>query len=723
MFIFNFGKNTSLILLGSGIFLAGLLCFSSGTFKALDQFILDYKFRYLQQEDPNDKIVLVTIDERSLSYFNKQRMYWPWPREFYHIVTDYFSSSGANLVVFDILFDTPDFNRGNLSGSMSDKRFAQSLKSAGNVILSFKSTAVTDSMNPTANDYPNLNNRDITNQAPYRQPHLLNSRPITKFAQAARGLGNTVVQPDQDGLIRSVHLFDSLAHKGFVPTLSMAAFSELKADSMSFSWTDEGLRAGDTEIPLQESGDYLINWYEKGGVDDGTFPYFSFSDVVQSAINNRRGNKPVDSLSVPPDTFHNKIVLIGASAAGLGDIKSTPMSSLEAFPGMEIQATILNNLIGQDFITELSDWSKVLILLLISLGIPFLIAYSRPIYGAASTVGILSVIILAGLTLFATERIWFSTGMYFTMAFLTYSGSAAYKYFAEERQKKEIRSAFGQYVQPEFVQELIEHPEKLKLGGQQKNLTVLFTDLAGFTTISESKPPGELVEFMNDYLGAMTDIIFEHSGTVDKYIGDAVMAFWGAPIEQENHALLACRSTLKMLEKVDEIIPAADAHARFGIATGDMIVGNIGSYNRFNYTVLGDTVNLAARLEAANKEFGSKAMIAEETYQKVKDEFLCRQLDLLVVKGKTEPKKVYELMADRRSSSDLSTLKKAADIYQQALQLYYDRQWDNAIEQFRKVMELLPEDGPSQTYIKRCKQFKDEPPDDDWDGVFHLKTK
>jgi adenylate cyclase len=700
-----------------------MILFSTGTFKALDRFLLDYKFRYLQQEDPNDEIVLVTIDERSLSHFNEQRMYWPWPRNFYQIVTDYFDSSGARLVVYDILFDTPDFDRRNLSGSMSDKRFAASLQNSNNAILSFKSTVASDSVQPTANDYPYIQALNIENKAPYQRPHILNSRPIPKFAETARSIGNTVVKPDQDGLIRSVHLFDSLAHKGFVPTLSMAAFSELKSDTISYEWTDQGLRAGDTEIPLQESGDYLINWYEKGGVQDGTFPYYSFSDVVRSAINYRRGNKSADSLLVPPDILDDKIVLVGASAAGLGDIKSTPMSSLEAFPGMEIQATILNNLIGENFITQLPNWSKVLLLLLLTFGIPFLIAYTKPVYGAASTVGVLSVIVIAGITLFVTDRIWFSTGMYFTIAFMAYSGSAAYKYFAEERQKKEIRSAFDQYVQPEFVQELIDEPEKLKLGGQQKTLTVLFTDLAGFTTISESKPPEQLVEFMNNYLGAMTDVIFEHSGTVDKYIGDAVMAFWGAPIDQNNHEILACRSTIKMLDRVDNLIPKADVHARFGIATGDMIVGNIGSHNRFNYTVLGDTVNLAARLEAANKEFGSKAMIAEETYQQVKDEFLCRQLDLLVVKGKTEPKKVYELMGDRKSEEDLSKQEEAVGIYHEALQFYYDRQWNEAIAQFQQVQKLLPGDGPSQTYIKRCKQFKEEPPGDDWDGVFHLKTK
>jgi len=689
----------------------------------LDRLILDYKFRYLQQEDPNDEIVLVTIDEKSLSYFNKNDMYWPWPREFYHIITDYFNNSGAKLVVFDILFDTPDFDRRNLSGSHSDQRFQQSLEQANNSILAFKTTVTGDSINPTANQFSQIEQWDIKNKSPYQQSHLLTSRPLEKFAEVARGLGNTLISPDEDGLIRSVHLFDSLAHKGYVPALSMAAYLELKPDSISLSWTDDGLRVGNTEIPLQESGDYLINWYEKGGVVDGTFPYYSFHAIVQSAIQKKRGLSD-DSLNVPPNTFDDKIVLVGASAAGLGDIKSTPMSSLEAFPGMEIQATILNNLIGGNFIIQPPTWVTICILLLLSVGIPFLIAYSRPIYGTFSMMGILTLIVLTGIGLFAAERIWFSTGMYLVMGFISYSGAAAYKYFAEERQKKEIRSAFGQYVQPEFVKELIRNPEMLKLGGQKKELTVLFSDLAGFTTISENKPPEELVSFLNEYLGAMTDIIFEHSGTVDKYIGDAVMAFWGAPIAQDNHAVLACRSTLKMIKKVEELTPSGtDTHARFGIATGDMIVGNIGSYNRFNYTVLGDTVNLAARLESANKSFGSRVMISEQTYNKVRDQFLCRPLDWLVVKGKTEPVQVYELMGDQQSDKDLLHLEEAAEIYNQGIDLYYQRQWDEAIKQFEQVLELLADDGPSQTYIKRCQKYRNAPPADDWEGVFHLETK
>ncbi|MEL7832695.1 CHASE2 domain-containing protein [Fodinibius sp. N2] len=696
----------------------------TGVFNGIDRMILDYKFRYLQQEDPNDKIVLVSIDEKSLSYFNRNGMYWPWPREFYQIVTDYFRDSGAELVIYDILFDTPDFDRRNISGRMSDQRFLQSLDKTNNAILAFKSTANEDSaVDLSMNNEPLIEDFDIENDPPYTQPHILTSKPLDKFSEAATALGNTVMSPDEDGLIRSVHLFDSLAHKGYVPTLAMSAYLELQPDSVSLAWTNDGLRIGEQEIPLQDNGDYLINWYKKGGVQNGTFPYYSFQAIVKSAIQQLRNPDTEVEVPVPHSAFQDKIVILGASAAGLGDIKSTPMSSFEAFPGMEIQATLLNNLISENHVTELPLWMSIFILLLITGAIPYTIAYLRPAKGAITMVAILAVIIAAGLSLFAFNRIWFSTGFYLIIGTITYSGSAAHKYFAEEKQKKEIRSAFGQYVQPEFVEQLIAQPDLLQLGGQKKRLTVLFSDIAGFTTISEQKEPEELVSFLNEYLGAMTDIIFEHSGTVDKYIGDAVMAFWGAPIGQANHAELACRSTLKMMKKVNELAPQdTNIHSRFGIATGDMIVGNIGSYNRFNYTVLGDKVNLAARLEAANKKFGSSTMIAEQTYEDVKDQFYCRQLDLLVVKGKTKPVRVYELMADK-SDPEAKQTEKIISIYQKGLEYYLSKNWDEAIEQFNQVLSLKPEDGPSQTYIERCHEFKKDPPPKDWDGVFHLKTK
>lgn len=720
-------KKYKVILLAVGFFAFGLLVQSLGLLEPLDRIILDYKFRYLQREDPNDKIVMVSIDEKSLNYFTRNRMYWPWPREFYSIVTDYLDKAGADQIVYDILFDTPDFDRRSVDGTASDNRFAAALDSAGNGLLAFKSTPTEEPTESYDHIYSQFFGYDIKGQPPYKVPHIYTSLPIRKFATAAEGLGNTAMIPDDDAVIRKINLFDSLAYDGYAPTLALSTYLAMQPDTLTFEWTNRGIRIGKQNIPLQEDGSYLINWYKKGGVKEGTFPYYSFHAVVQSAVQRMR-NDTAD-VSVPPDIFEDKVVFIGASAAGLADIKSTPLSSLEEFPGMEIHANILNNLIDGNYITQLQQWQQLLILLLLSFGIAFLIAYTRPMTGVLYILGILGLIVLTGILLFTIDRFWLHTGFYFVMGTLTYTGAIAFKYFSEEREKKQIKTAFGQYVQPEFVQKLIDDPELLQLGGEKKKMTVMFSDLAGFTTISESMPPEHLVSFLNEYLGAMTDIIFENNGTVDKFIGDAIMAFWGAPFDQENSAILACRSTMQMIDKLEELTPKwkqegkPHAFARYGINTGKMVVGNMGSYNRFNYTVLGDAVNLAARLEPANKEFGTTAMISEYTYKELKDEFVCRQLDLLVVKGKTKPVRVYELIADRASDKDLSTIEKGVSVYRDAIRYYYDMEWDKAIDKFEKVKKILPDDGPSNTYIKRSQEFKANPPDDDWDGVYRMLRK
>ncbi|MCK6601416.1 MAG: CHASE2 domain-containing protein [Bacteroidetes bacterium] len=312
---------------------------------------------------------------------------------------------------------------------------------------------------------------------------------------------------------------------------------------------------------------------------------------------------------------------------------------------------------------------------------------------------------------------------------LGYFSSIAYQYLTESKQKKVIKGIFSHYVNKEVVDKMLENPDSVRLGGEKVELTIMFSDLSGFTTISEMLTPEELVVLLNEYLGSMTDIIMQAGGTLDKYIGDAIMAFWGAPIPQEKHAILACRAVMKQQAKlkvlaqgwVDQGFPRLIA--RFGVNTGQVVAGNMGSSSRFNYTVMGDSVNLAARLEPANKEFDTLVMISEFTYEKVKDEFLCRQLDLLQVKGKTKPVTVYELMADRLAEEDLTHMEKIAYIYNEGLKLYYAQQFSEAIKVFEQVLTVEPNDGPSKTYIKRCHDFMENPPGADWTGVYVMKHK
>jgi adenylate cyclase len=302
-----------------------------------------------------------------------------------------------------------------------------------------------------------------------------------------------------------------------------------------------------------------------------------------------------------------------------------------------------------------------------------------------------------------------------------------YRFITEKREKRWIKNTFSQYMSPKIVEAITKNPDLLKLGGEEREMTVFFSDLAGFTTISESMKPAELVKVLNEYLTEMSNIIFYHGGVVDKYIGDAIMAFWNAPINQPNHAVLACHTALDQLKKLSDLqrrfaerkLPMIDC--RIGINTGHMVVGNMGSHNRFDYTVMGDSVNLASRLEGANKPYHTRIMISEFTYEKAKDEIEVRQLDLLRVKGKAIPIKVFELAARKGELSPEQ--KKAFSLYGDGLAFYLDRKFKKALETLKKVLEFFPEDGPTQVYLERAERYIAVPPPKEWDGVYVMTTK
>jgi len=278
------------------------------------------------------------------------------------------------------------------------------------------------------------------------------------------------------------------------------------------------------------------------------------------------------------------------------------------------------------------------------------------------------------------------------------------------------------------VHELLSHPEKLTLGGEERFLTVLFSDVASFTSISEKLTPRQLVTLINDYLSNMTEIILKHDGIIDKYEGDAIMAEFGAPVYFEDHAIKACAAALEMQKRLAKLnkkwakenVP--ELHARVGINSGNMIVGNMGSHQVFDYTVMGDEVNLASRLEGANKVFNTRIMISESTYNLVKDHFVTRPLDLIRVKGKQKPVKVYELIAHKNEALPYK-FKEILPVYLNGISYYNTRQWDRAIECFQYCLKLVPNDGPSREYLQRVQAYKETPPPPDWDGVYTLTSK
>jgi adenylate cyclase len=309
---------------------------------------------------------------------------------------------------------------------------------------------------------------------------------------------------------------------------------------------------------------------------------------------------------------------------------------------------------------------------------------------------------------------------------LIYLGITIYHYIHEEREKRKIRGAFQYYLNASVINDMLKDPAKLKLGGDKKNLSVMFSDIRGFTTISEKLTPEELVALLNEYLTAMTNKVFQYDGLLDKYIGDAIMAVFGAPLDQADHAHRACLTALGMMKELRALQKKWEQEGRpvinigIGVNSGDMVVGNMGSEMRFDYTVMGDMVNLASRLEGTNKEYGTNIIVSEFTYNMVKDAMCCRELDGVRVKGKLKPVKIYELLCEKKDEADCRSL---LDAFAGALALYRKGNWDEAIAAFQKVLDIKPDDFVSAMYVERCRNLKEHPPEEPWDGVFVMTKK
>ncbi|ODS29692.1 MAG: putative adenylate/guanylate cyclase [Candidatus Scalindua rubra] len=302
-----------------------------------------------------------------------------------------------------------------------------------------------------------------------------------------------------------------------------------------------------------------------------------------------------------------------------------------------------------------------------------------------------------------------------------------YRFISEEKKRKEVKFAFENFMDPKVVHEILKEPGDIKLGGEEKEITVYFSDIEKFSTISEKLQPAELIELLNEYLSEMTDIILDHGGFLDKYIGDAIVAAFGAPLAQPDHAVKACMATIDNKKRLIELNRKfkeegrLQIKARIGLNSGTVLVGNVGSTNRLSYTVIGDEVNLGARLEAANKYYGTYTMISERTYDLAKDHIEARELDLIRVVGKEKPVRVYELI-DRKGEVP-GAQQEILELYEEGLRNYRKREWQKAISLFQKAINKDTHDGPSQTYIERCKTYAQEPPPEDWDGVYTLKAK
>ena len=612
------------------ILITGLMLLSLSPIDALEDRLLDYRFKIRGTVKPPEDIIIAAIDEKSIDRLGR----WPWDRNIMADVVKKLKSLGVRIIVFDIIFSEAEKN---------DTLFSKAMADAGNVILpvffEFDSESdIPDEEFISDSSFVNIKNSDKFNQYnPIGAKKI--TIPVPELGRSAIALGYVNTFPDDDGILRWQPLV--IEYNGFIyPSITLqSAVKYLKIpNKMVILEATEGIRLGETYIPTDRFGRTLINYY---GTDQ-TFSYFSISDILDGNIKS--------------EDFHDKIVLIGATAVGIYDLRVTPFTA--AMPGVEKHANVIASIIEKKFIKSVPRLVNITILLLSGLLLSLLIVRFKAFGGSAITISFLFFISLLGYYLFAQKGIWINITYPILNIFFVFISVTVYNYVAEERYAKRIRAMFSSYVTEKIVNELIKNPDMAKLGGERREITVLFSDVMGFTSFSEKHAPEDVVAILNEYLGEMTDIVLKWEGTLDKFIGDAILTFWNAPMRQENHAELAIKCALNMVGRLKELQKKWQAEGKpildcgIGINTGEVIVGNIGAERKkMDYTVIGDHVNLGSRVESLTRKYNTHILITEFTLSKIKDlladETIWKTevtgLEKVIVKGKERPVGIYRV--------------------------------------------------------------------------------
>ena len=544
---------------------------------------------------------------------------------------------------------------------------------------------------------------------------------ITQLAEAAASYGFININPDADGTLRHALLIMRYRDLDWYPSLDMQVVREYEKipdqDIAAYISPNglERIQFGRHKIQRARDGTALINY--TGPYH--TYQQYSMWDVISGAV--------------PRETFRGKIVLVGSTAIAIGDMRNTPFSD-PVYMGVEVHANIIDNLLhsqerGRGFLTRGFNEEMIDVAFILGFGLLFGLL-AGPVDPVTSAISVL--VVLAGYAwfvyfMFAEHGRWLSFVIPAGTLVANYAAITSFRMIFEERQKRKIRKTFSQYLSPDVISLIEKDPQKyVRPGGEMKELTVMFSDIRGFTTISEGLTPDELVSLLNEYLGEMTEIVFAHQGTLDKYIGDAVMAFWGSPYPQEDHAFRACTCALEMIRSLERLNAKWTAEGRrpisigIGLNTGLLNVGNMGSAKRLSWTVMGDNVNLASRLEGINKEYHTRIVISEATYRQVEQHFVCRELDKIRVKGKKLPVNIYELLD---VISEKPKYEPLLSQFENAVAAYRSQDWRAAIAKFGELLCQYPEDGPTQVFLQRAVEFLENAPEPDWDGVYEMKTK
>jgi len=673
----------------------------------------DWRVRSMAEPGPaTADIVLILLDQNSLDWAQKENgLSWPWPREIYGAIVDFCRRNGARSLAIDVLYTEP-----SAYGVEDDRSFADAVekfgKVAGAVFLGEKSGSITRW--PPLIKSPLLKLKKpgggrVNPPAGFAFPRA--TFPISALAEKVKVLGNVQLKSDPDGVYRRVKLLSFFDGK-IVPVMGLGAWLAAGNRPEIPVGCDRMMAIGKHVIPVDGRGDAVLRY--RG--PSGTHRNFSAAAVLQSEIQFRMGAPTVIS---DPDAFKDKYVLFGFTAPGLLDLRPAPVAGV--YSGVEIHATLLDNFLSNDFIKQIPAGITIGIALLTALllGLAASVLRSPVAITLNCAVG-LTLPACFGLLAYAAGY-WLPIVVLEIAAVFTIGFALVANYATEGRQKRFIKGAFRQYLSPVVIDQLLSNPDRLKLGGERKILSIFFSDLQGFTSISEGLDPEELTALLNEYLTAMTDIIMEEGGTVDKYEGDAIIAFWNAPLDVAQHEMRTVRAALRCQAVLAEMRPAIrerigkEMLMRIGMNTGPAVVGNLGSLTRFDYTMLGDAVNLAARLEGANKQFGTFTMISEDTCKQIGDQFRVRELARLAVVGRSEPVTVYEPMFP----DEYSEKKEVYDTFGKALGQFYQGRFQKALDIFKTIQSVDP---AAASYVKKCRELMETSPVE-WGGVWVATTK
>ncbi|HLI99661.1 MAG TPA: adenylate/guanylate cyclase domain-containing protein [Bradyrhizobium sp.] len=697
-------------------------------------------FDFYQRFDPRVKtlrpVTIVDIDEPSLKRLGQ----WPWPRTHLADMVVNLANLGAIAIGFDVVFAEPDrLNPDVAANSMrsldeatrarlrelpsNDQVLADALRRT-RVVLG--ETGLESVISDIDKDLPftgfaSLGEKESAEPRFFEFPGLLCNIPPLEKVAAGRGL--LTIVPERDGIIRRVPMI-LLAQGNMMPSLSLEMLRVISGTSTILAKYDpagvKSVAVKGLDIPTDKNGRFWVHF----APHDPSI-YVSAASVLD-------GTAPLDKIK-------GKLVLIGTSAVGLSDIKTTPVSA--AMPGVEVHAQVLEAALTHAVLAQPNYGIAIEFLGALVLGI-LVIAFA-PSFGPVTlvAVGALFATLLIGtswyfyqqqrLLIDFTYPLLSTTAIYLTLIFASF--------VREQAQRRQIRSAFSQYISPALVEQLAQSPEKLKLGGEEREMTIMFSDVRGFTTISESykSDPQGLTALMNRFLTPLTDAILARKGTIDKYMGDAIMAFWNAPLDDKDHQINACHAALDMLEKIEALnkqreIEANDGGHRYipidvgvGLNTGLCVVGNMGSNLRFDYSVLGDSVNLASRLEGQSKEYGFPIIAGSRTALAVKEQFAILELDFIMVKGKKEPEVIYAI-AGREDVAQSEPFQRLRNLTIEMLACYRSRDWEGAlasIDRGRRTDDAHALERLYGLYEARILNYGQNPPPADWNGAFALLTK